>query len=630
MLRCVRMRMTSEVKDILVNEIGISETDICCKEIDEGLSRVSRLYEIPTNRDSENFRKLMLAEAGDVRVIMVLLAERLVLMRQLNHCSDEEQRYRMEIAEETASLYAPLAHRLGLYAIKTELEDLSLKFRNYIIYKEIATALNEKKAQRDAYIDSFITPLKEKLTNLGFTFSIKGRTKSIHSIYKKMLNQNCGVDHIYDLFAIRIILDSPIEKEKSDCWQVYSFITDMYQPNPKRLRDWLSVPKPNGYESLHTTVLGPEDKWVEVQIRTKRMDEIAEKGVAAHYRYKGVKGDFMDVNDNAIYVFTPNGDLHQLPKGSTVLDFAFSIHSNLGCRCVGAKLQGHNVPIKHELHNADQVEILTSNTQKPSEAWLHIVKTTKAKNKIRQSLKEIEFKDAAEGRELLERRFKNWKIEYEESHVARLAKKLGYKSVSDFYQALAQGKEDILNIKDVYQELDKPIEQTEQHSANEFTIQETPIDTANNNADILVIDKDLRGVDYKLAKCCNPIYGDRIFGFVSVSNGIRIHRCDCPNAADMYKRFPYRVIKARWSGKSVGQQFPVTFQVVGNDDIGIVTNISSLINKENGVLLRTISIDSHDGLFEGHLTLMVSNTDQLEVIQKKIATVKGVKSVTRL
>lgn len=620
--------MNDEVKKIIVSEIGIAIEDLNDEVVAAGISRVNELYKIETSHDNENYRKLLLSQAGDVRVIMIILAERLALMRQLNN--EEDSPYRQQIAEETAALHAPLAHRLGLYAIKTELEDLSLKFTNYAMYKDIAHALNEKKTQRDAYIDAFITPLKEHLEKLGFTFTIKGRTKSIHSIYKKMLNQNCGVDGIYDLFAIRIILDSQIEREKADCWQVYSYITDMYQPNPKRLRDWLSVPKPNGYESLHTTVLGPEKKWVEVQIRTKRMDEVAEKGVAAHYRYKGVKGDFMDVDDNSIYVFTPNGDIHKLSAGATVLDFAFSIHSNLGCKCVGGKIDGKNVPIKYELHNAEQIEILSSPSQKPSEAWLHIVKTTKAKNKIRQVLKEIEFKNAAEGRELLERRFKNWKIEYEESKIARVAKKMGYKAVADFYQALAQDKEDILKIKDIYLEIDKPIiDVPESHSAEAFSLAETQSEIASNK-DILVIDKDLHGVDYKFAKCCNPIFGDPIFGFVSISKGIKIHRNDCPNAADMKARYPYRILPAKWSGKSVGQQFPITFQVVGNDDIGIVTNITSLINKETGVLLRTISIDSHDGLFEGHLTLMVSDTKQLENMQKKIAMVKGVKAIVRL
>ncbi len=669
------LQQKQNIIDIAVSEIGLGKTAVAAillEKVDAeqisktfgeqvlgivgGLRRVDELYHVNTSLETENFRKLLLTLAEDVRVVLIIIAERTALMRRLNEQNDSEKR--KEIAKETSFLYAPLAHRLGLYSIKTELEDLSLKFTEYETYKQIAKTLNETKRHRDAYIDAFITPLKKKLEDLGFRFSIKGRTKSIHSIYKKMLKQNVGVDHIYDLFAIRIILDSAPEKEKAECWQVYSIIADMYQPNPKRLRDWLTIPKSNGYESLHTTVLGPENKWVEVQIRTRRMDEIAEKGVAAHWKYKGIKSesggmdDFLksvremlespavettealqdfrlNFYDQEVFVFTPNGDLFKLPKGATVLDFAFAIHTGLGCRCVGGKIGGRNVPIKHILHNGDQVEILTSPSQKPSQAWLGFVCTSKARNKIRQALKEKEFKDAAEGRELLERRFKNWKLEYEEGLVSKLAKKIGYKAVSDLYQALAQGKEDILALRDKYVEMtDNTVTQVNTVSASNFVAMPAP-ETRKNASDVLIIDSNLKNVDYRLAKCCNPIYGDPVFGFVSVTKGISIHRMDCPNATQMRERFPYRIIPAQWSGKAVGQQYPITLRVVGNDDIGIVTNISSIINKESGVLLRTIAIDSHDGLFEGHLTLLVDDLTQLEQIRKKIATVRGVKSCTR-
>lgn len=625
----------------------------------EGLERVQELYTKNMVLETENFRKLLLALAEDVRVVMIIIAERLRLMRALNEQDDSE--HKRQVAEETSFLYAPLAHRLGLYTIKTELEDLSLKFTNYVIYKEIAHALNAKKKERDAYIAAFIGPVEEKLKALGLHFHIKGRTKSIHSIYNKMQKQQCGVDGIYDLFAIRIILDSAPEKEKAECWQVYSVVADMYQPNPKRLRDWLSIPKSNGYESLHTTVLGPENKWVEVQIRTERMDEVAEKGVAAHWKYKGGKSEAgmdeflkgvremleseqvdskeamsefrLNLYDQEVFVFTPTGELKKLPKGATVLDFAFAIHSNVGCRCVGGKIGGRNVPIKRVLQNGDQVEVLTSPTQRPSEAWLKIVQTGRAKTKIRQALKEIEFKDAADGRELLERRFKNWKLDYSEGKVAALTKKMGFKAVSDFYQALSQGHADILAARDVYAEMEREAQEQATKSketgvsADQYVPQAQELRTSSQDA--LVIDSNLKNVDYKLAKCCNPIYGDPIFGFVSISAGIKIHRMNCPNAADMRARFPYRIVPARWSGKAVGLQYPITLRVVGHDDIGIVSGITSLINKESGVLLRTISIDSHDGIFEGHLTLMVSSTDQLDSIQKKIATVKGVKNVSR-
>ena len=458
-----------------------------------GLKRVDDLYTKNTSLETENFRKLLLTLAEDVRVALIIIAERMALMRMLNEQGEQEER--KAIAKETSFLYAPLAHRLGLYAIKTEMEDLALKFTEYETYKDIARTLNETKRHRDAYITAFIEPLKKKLEDMGFKFSIKGRTKSIQSIYKKMIKQNTTVDHIYDLFAIRIIIDAPLEREKAECWQIYSVIADMYQPNPKRLRDWLSIPKSNGYESLHTTVLGPDNKWVEVQIRSRRMDEIAEKGVAAHWKYKGIKSDSGSMDDflksvremlenpnietsdalndfrlnfyeQEVFVFTPNGDLFKLRKGATVLDFAFAIHTALGCKCVGGKINGKNVPIRHVLHNGDQVEILTSPSQKPSQAWLNVVCTSKAKNKIRQALKEIEYKDAADGRELLERRFKNWKLEYVEGNVSKLSKKLGYKAVSDLYQAISQGKVDMLHLRDLYQQIVEPQQAVQPKESN--------------------------------------------------------------------------------------------------------------------------------------------------------------------
>ncbi len=666
------------VLTVLIQEIGLGKTAsaaVLLKQVElptiekafdtqvttiiQGLRRVDELYKVDTSLETENFRKLLLTLAEDVRVVLIIIAERAALMRHLN--GQEASDYRRQIAQETSFLYTPLAHRLGLYAIKTEFEDLALKFLEYDTYKAIAKTLNETKRSRDAYIDAFINPLKKQLEEMGFRFSIKGRTKSIHSIYKKMQKQNTTVDHIYDLFAIRIILDSAPEKEKAECWQVYSVIADLYQPNPKRLRDWLTIPKSNGYESLHTTVLGPENKWVEVQIRTRRMDEIAEKGVAAHWKYKGIKAengmdeflkgvremlesphvetkdainDFrLNLYDEEVFCFTPNGDLFKLPKGATVLDFAFAIHTGLGCRCTGGKIGNKNVPIRHVLRNGDQVEILSSPTQKPNAAWLNIVHTTRAKNKIRQALKEIEYKNAAEGREMLERRFKNWKLEYDEVNVSRLSKKLGYKAVSDFYQDIAQGKVDMLDLRTEYQNIVDPHQAQNAapaQSAAEFELTSNHTAQTTSAIDELVIDRNLKNVEYQLAKCCNPIYGDEIFGFVSVTNGIRIHRKDCPNARQMQERYPYRIVPARWSGKAVGQQYPITLRVVGNDDIGIVTNISSLINKESGVLLRTIAIDSHDGLFEGHLTLLVSEVNQLEQVTKKIASVKGVKHVVRI
>lgn len=631
--------------------------NIKIKHIISGLQRVDELYRKNVALETENFRKLLLSMAEDVRVILIMIADRLQTMRNLEQYEGETQQ---QIARESSFLYAPLAHRMGLYKVKTELEDLSLKYTNREIYKDIAKKLNETKRSRDAYIAAFIDPLKEKMKEIGHPFEIKGRTKSIHSIYTKMRKQNTEMERIYDLFAIRIIFDTPIEKEKAACWQAYSIVADMYQPNPKRLRDWLSIPKTNGYESLHTTVLGPQNKWVEVQIRTERMNEVAEMGLAAHWKYKGIKGesgmdewlknlreilenpelnavDFMDefklnLYDKEIFVFTPNGDLHKLPKGATLLDFAFSIHTNLGSQCVGGKANGKHVQIKYELKNGDQVEILTSPTQKPNPAWLNIVVTSKAKNKIRQSLKEIEFKDADAGREILLRRFKNWKIELEDGRFSRLAKKKGYKSVSDIYQAVAHEKIDIHEIKDLYLELENRDNNTGMtaRTAETFTKDITPIPESEAKEDVLVIDNNLKNVDYKLSKCCNPIYGDEIFGFVSVSGGIKVHRVNCPNAPQMISRFGYRIIKARWSGKAIGSQYPITLQVVGHDDIGIVTNITSIISKEKDVLLRSISIDTNSGLFQGNLTIMVSDNKALDNVIKKIRTVKGVKNITRI
>lgn len=623
--------------------------------ITHGLTRVSELYERNTSLETENFRMLLLTFAEDVRVILIIIATQLYRMRTLDK---EPEESRMQVARETSFLYAPLAHRMGLYAIKTELEDLSLKYTNREIYKEIAIKLSDTKRERDKYISDFITPLKEKLSELGFDFEIKGRTKSIHSIYNKIKKQNTAFEKIYDLFAIRVIFDVPFEKEKAACWQAYSIVADMYQPNPNRLRDWLSIPKSNGYESLHTTVLGPQNKWVEVQIRTVRMDEVAEKGLAAHWKYKGIKGetgmdewlrnireilenpelnavDFMDefklnLYDKEVFVFTPNGDLHKLPKGATALDFAFSIHSNLGTKCVGAKVNGKNMPIKYVLNNGDQVEVLTSPTQKPNQSWLQVVTTSKAKNKIRQALKEVEYKDAEIGRETLIRRFKNWKIDLEDGKLSRLAKKMGYKTVSDFYQEVAQEKLDALAVRDAYIDLDKKEvtpDIVEMRSAEGYEAHRHTRD--DHKEDVLVIGQDLKNVEFKLAKCCNPIYGDEVFGFVTVTGGIKIHRNDCPNAPEMISRFNYRIVKAKWSGKSSGSQYPITLRIVGHDDIGIVANITSLISKEKNITLRSISVDSNAGLFQGNLTLMLSDNKDLEQIIKKIRLIKGVKNVSR-
>lgn len=625
----------------------------------KGLVKTSELYDKAPTIESENFRDLLLSFAEDMRVILIMIADRVNLMRQIKDSNQEQAR--TQIAQEAAYLYAPLAHKLGLYKLKSELEDLSLKYTEHDVYYDIKEKLNETKASRDRYIASFIDPVQQKLEAAGLTFSIKGRTKSIHSIWNKMKKQKTEFRYIYDLFAIRIILDSPLEREKTDCWQVYSIITDMYQPNPKRLRDWLSIPKSNGYESLHITVMGPEGKWVEVQIRTRRMDEIAERGLAAHWRYKGVKGESgldewltsvreaiennkdedslqvmdrfkMDLYEDEVFVFTPKGDLFKLPKGSTVLDFAFHIHSKLGCRCIGARVNGRNVQIRTLLHSGDQVEILTSSTQTPKQDWLNVVTTSKARNKIRQELKEIEARQAEFAKEDLQRKFKNRKIDYDESVMMRLIKKMGYKTVTEFYQRVAEGILDVNEVVDRYlesvrreQEINEAIPY---RSAENYTVN-TPETEATKKDDVLVIDQNLKDVDFTLARCCNPIYGDDVFGFVTVSGGIKIHRTDCPNSTQLKQRFGYRIVKARWAGKSSGKQYPITLRVVGHDDIGIVTNISSIINKEPDITIRSMSIDSHDGLFTGRLTVNISDTGKLEALLKKLRAIKGVKQISR-
>ena len=623
-----------------------------------GLIRINELYSRSPTVESENFRNLLLSFAEDMRVILIMIANRVNVMRQIKDCPNDEAR--RKAANEAAYLYAPLAHKLGLYKLKSELEDLSLKYTEHDVYYHIKDKLNETKASRDRYIATFIQPIQKKLEEAGLKFHIKGRTKSIHSIYQKMKKQKCPFEGVYDLFAIRVILDSAPDKEKQECWQVYSIVTDMYQPNPKRLRDWLSVPKSNGYESLHITVMGPEGKWVEVQIRTERMDDIAERGLAAHWRYKGIKGESgldewltsvrealessdnnleamdrfkLELYEDEVFVFTPKGDLFKLPKGATVLDFAFHIHTNLGCRCTGAKVNGKNVPLRHLLQSGDQVEVMTSTTQTPKQDWLNIVTTSKARTKIRQALKEMAARQHDFAKETLERKFRNRKIEYDDSTMMRLIKRMGFKVVTEFYQSIADGALDVNDIIDRYLEQQKRDSDThdeiQYRSAESYNLPTPQPDENGSKEDVLIIDRNLKGIDFKLAKCCNPIYGDDVFGFVSVTGGIKIHRCDCPNAAELHARFGYRIVKARWAGKSQGTQYPITLHVVGHDDIGIVTNITSIISKESGVNLRSIGIDSHDGLFSGNLTIMVEDTGHLESLIKKLRTVKGVKQVTR-
>ena len=633
-----------------------------------GLQRIQELYQKNPVIESENFRNLLLSFAEDMRVILIMIADRVNLMRQIRDTSHAEAK--RKVSEEAAYLYAPLAHKLGLYKLKSELEDLSLKYLEHDAYYHIKDKLSETKQSRDAYIEHFIKPVSERLKEAGLKFHIKGRTKSIHSIWQKMKKQKCAFEGVYDLFAIRIILEVSGERKEArelhrtevmQCWQAFALVTSMYQPNPKRLRDWLSVPKSNGYESLHITVLGPEQKWVEVQIRTERMDEIAERGVAAHWRYKGVKSESglddwltnirtmlemsdgmeamdqfkMDLYEDEVFVFTPKGDLYKFPKGATVLDFAYHIHSKIGNSCVGARINGKVVSLRQQLQSGDQVEIMTSANQKPKQDWLNMVKTSRAKSKIRLALKETQVKEGLFAKETLERKFKNRKLEMDESLMQVLIRKLGFKEVSDFYRQVASGELDVNHVIDRYVELqqgDQPVTGNNvAESAANFVLEKSHLSplTSNLSDDVLVIDRNLKGIDYQLARCCQPIYGDPVFGFVTISGGIKIHREDCPNAPELKKRFGYRVVRAKWSGKG-SSQYAITLRVIGNDDIGIVNNLTSIISKEEKLILRSINIDSHDGLFSGTLTLMIDDNTRLETLVKKLRTVKGVKQVERL
>ena len=624
-----------------------------------GLTKVSLLYKRQAAVESENFHKLLLTFAEDIRVIIIMIVDRLAIMRAINHHPNEK--FVHDISNEAKYLYAPLAHRLGLYKIKSELEDLSFKYTNREVFTDIARKLNETKVERDRYIADFIAPVKAALEKEGLKFDIKGRTKSISSIWNKMKNQNADVKDIFDLFAIRIILDTPLEREKAECWNAYSIVTAMYTANTSRLKDWLTIPKSNGYESLHITVNGPGNKWVEVQIRTRRMDEIAERGLAAHWKYKGIKSEggldewmnnvrdmlesgngpaelmknaSMHIYDKEVFVFTPKGDLFKFPKGATVLDFAYHIHSKIGNTCTGARINNKVVTFREQLHSGDQIEILTSSIQKPKQDWLNVVKTSRAKSKIRLALKETQVKEGQYAKEIIERKFKNKKIDIEESVMTRLVKKLKFKEVSDFYKQIVDGTLDMNTVIEKYLELQQKdqniIGDNMAKSADGFNIQ-TSQDIVNETAndDVLVIDQNLKGIDFQLARCCQPIYGDKVFGFVTAGGGIKIHREDCPNAAELHRRFPYRVVKARWSGKG-SSQYCITLRVVGTDDIGIVNNLTSIISKEEKLKLRSISIDSNDGLFGGNLEVMLEDTSKLEALIKKLKSVKGVINVTRI
>ncbi len=677
------------VAKIAVEEIGLGVTSIICAllhdvvedtditlsdlekifgkkvtKIIDGLTKIEGVFDQTSSIQAENFRKIVLTLSEDVRVILLKLADRLHNMRTLEHMSRKGQ---LKIASETLYLYAPLAHRLGLYSIKSELEDLALKYKEPETYNEIVQKLKKSEDVRNRFIRSFTHPIKKALAKEGYTFEIKGRTKSIHSIYDKIKNKGLQFEEIYDIFAIRIILDTPLEREKSDCWNAYSIVTDFYQPKPDRLRDWISLPKANGYESLHTTVMSPTGKWVEVQIRTKRMDEVAEKGYAAHWKYKekGVESaidewlkqirsilenddkdalDFIDdfklnLYTKEIYVFTPKGELKTLPKGSTVLDFAYDIHSQIGDTCIGAKINNKLEPISYQLRSGDQIEIITSAKQRPKEDWLKHVITAKAKSKIKDALKEDKRRIAQEGKEIFERKLRHLKLNFSSEDTNKILKFFNVQSILDFYYKVGIGVISNEKIKEFYKKetqlswysyLKKKLARgSSSESDKKIPSVEELAKEVNRNGNELVIGNNLDKIVYKLSPCCNPIPGDEVFGYTSSSDGIKIHKTNCPNATELMSNFANRIVKVRWTN-SESPSFLAGIKVGGFDEVGIVNKITKIISNQHKVNMRSISFDTKDSIFEGNITVFVQDTNHLEDLIKKIKSVDGVINVERM
>ncbi|GGZ39497.1 RelA/SpoT family protein [Echinicola pacifica] len=644
-----------ELEDI-EREFGPKVTKII-----DGLTKISGVFDYGSSQQAENFRKMLLTLSDDVRVILIKLADRLNNMRTLQSMPRHKQ---LKIASETMYLYAPLAHRLGLYSIKSELEDLYLKYTDAETYQFIVGKIKETRLSRNKFIKSFTAPLERELTAQNFNFTIKGRPKSVYSIYNKMKKQNIPFEEVYDLFAIRVIIDSDPDNEKADSWQVYSIVTDFYRPNPDRLRDWISTPRANGYESLHTTVMSNTGQWVEVQIRTSRMDDIAERGYAAHWKYKekevsalksgsgldewitqvrtllesndGSAIEFMDdfrgnLFQDEVFVFTPKGDLKVLPFGATALDFAFEIHSEVGEKCIGAKINQRLVPINHKLKNGDQVEILTSNKQKPTEDWLRSVITSRAKAKIKDALKEEKKSLMVDGREIVQRKLKQMKMEFSSVVVEQLRAFFETKTASEFYFKVGKGIIDptsIKSFKEFKQIKKKKTKSPLQNVTDESSFTKEIKNLKGPDHDQLLIGEDMDVVDYILAKCCNPIPGDDVFGFVTVNEGIKIHRTSCPNALELLSNHGNRVIKARWTSQ---QQiaFLAGLKIVGTDRVGLINDLTRVISNELKVNMRSITVDSDSGVFEGSIKLYVHSTNHLDNLIANLMEVQGVIKVTR-
>jgi GTP diphosphokinase / guanosine-3',5'-bis(diphosphate) 3'-diphosphatase len=653
---------TTSIVCALLHDV-VEDTDVSLEDIErefgkkvamiiDGLTKISGVFDTNSSLQAENFRKMLLTLADDVRVILIKLADRLHNMRTMEFMPRDKQ---LKLSSETVYLYAPLAHRLGLYAIKSELEDLSMKYMERETYSFIKNKLNEKKAEREKFIRDFIEPVKKALISQGLPADIFGRPKSIHSIWNKMKKKSIPFEEVYDLFAIRIILDSPPEHEKADCWKAYSIVTDLYRPNPDRLRDWISSPKANGYESLHTTVMGPRGQWVEVQIRTVRMNEIAEKGFAAHWKYKEQATDSgldqwvqkvremlknpesnaldflddfkMNLFSDEIFIFTPKGALIQLPLNATALDFAFEIHTDVGASCIGAKVNHKLVPLNHKLQNGDQVEVITSSKQTPKEDWLNFVVTAKAKAKIKSALKEEKRKIAENGKEILERKMKSLKITYNSENIHKLSYYFKLQSTLDLFYEVAQGNIDMKQLKE-YQASEKIVENKPQDKIEVEQVQSLIRSIKAKDSDILLIGEEMQKIDYKLANCCNPIPGDDVFGFITVSDGIKIHRTNCPNAAKLMANYGYRIVKARWTNQQE-LAFLTGLRITGIDDVGLINQLTTVISTDFKVNMRSITVDSDNGIFEGTIMVYVNDTHHLDNLIRKLKTVKGVTSVTR-
>jgi GTP pyrophosphokinase len=621
----------------------------------DGLTKISGMQFSTDSIQAENFRKVLLTLAQDVRVILVKLADRLHNMRTLDSMARDKQ---LKIASETIYLYAPMAHRLGLYSIKSELEDLSLKFKEPTIYAEISQKLKKGEAVRKRFISRFTLPIRESLDREGFNYEIKGRPKSVHSIYNKMLKKHVTFEEVYDVFAIRIIIDSRPELEKADCWKVYSVVTDFYQPSPDRLRDWISLPKANGYESLHTTVMSPGGRWVEVQIRSKRMDEIAEMGLAAHYRYKDgeepssaldnwlnrIREMLEDPNSNAIdfvndfkldlfsdeiVVFTPKGEMRNLPSGATALDFAFDIHTQIGRQCIGAKVNHKLVPLSQPLRSGDQIEIITSKKQQPKEDWLNFVATAKARHRIKQALRDQKMKLAVVGRENVQRQLRTWGAKVDNPNIKALVAYYNTPSSTDLFYQVARGKFVLTDLKELQVKNGRLVLPKVKHAPDERSLEEVVAEIRGHDHGALSLGDDLQRIEYKLSPCCNPIAGDDVFGFITMNEGIKIHRVNCPNAVQLMSNFAYRIVKARWKGKDT-VEFLAGIRFSGIDDVGLVNKITTIISHEHNVNMRAISFESNGGIFEGKVMAYVHDTDHLNSLMDKLKRVRGVRIVERV